>query len=59
MAVGLQVEQVAVQVQKIWQQRGWVQKAKTSEKSRLRVWGEIARSDRGFEGNSRDQVAGF
>ena len=31
-AVGLQVEQMAVQVQKIWQQRGWVQKAKQVQK---------------------------
>ena len=34
-------------------------KAKTSAKSKSRVWGEVARSDRGFEGNSRGQVVGF
>ena len=58
-AIGLQVEQMAVQVQNIWQQGGWVQKAGTSAKVRSRVWGEIAWSDRGFEGNRRAQVADF
>ena len=44
----MQVEQMAVQVQKIWQQRGWVQKAGTSAKFRSDRW-----SDRRFEGNRR------
>ena len=37
--------------------KGLGSKAETSAKVRLRVWGEIARSDRGFEGNRRVQVA--
>ena len=50
MAVGLQVKQVAVQVQEKWRQ-------KTVRGPR--VWGGLARSDRGFEGNSRAQIAGL
>ena len=61
MAVGLQVEQVAVQVQEKWRQSGWVSAWKQGQKTVRgpRVWGGIARSDRGFEGNSRAQIAGL
>ena len=61
MAVGLQVEQVAVQVQEKWRQSGWVSVRKQGKKTvhGPRVWSELARSDRGFEGNSRAQIAGF
>ena len=53
MDVGLQVEQVAVQVQEKWRQSGWVSARKQRQKT-VRgpwVWGGLARSDRGFEGN--------
>ena len=71
---------MAVQVQKIWQQRGWVQKQEQVQKSdrgsvagsgsrtvglketganRSRVSGEHRGADYGFEGNMREQVAGF
>ena len=55
MAVGLQVVQVAVQVQEKWRQSGWVSARKQRQKivRGPRVWGGLARSDRGFEGNSR------
>ena len=61
MAVGLQVEQVAVQVQKKWRQSGWVSARKQGQKTVRgpRVWGRLALSDRGFEGNSRAQIAGL
>ena len=61
MAVGLQVVQVAVQVQEKWRQSGWVSARKQWQKTvrRPRVWGGFARSDRGFEGNSRAQIAGL
>ena len=71
----MQVEQMAVQVQKIWQQRGWVQKQEKVQKSdriggrtaglketganRSRVSGEQTRADRGFRGNRCAWVAGF
>ena len=56
MAVGLQVEQVAVQVQEEWRQSGWVSAQKQEQKTVRgpRVWGGLARSDRGFEGDSRE-----
>ena len=47
-AIGLQVEQMAVQVQKIWQQRGWVQKQE-----------QVQKSDRGSEEKSRGRTAGL
>ena len=52
---------MAVQVQEIWKQSDWVPARQQVQKSDRgsRVWGEIARSDRGYEGNSRTQVAGF
>ena len=51
---------MAVQMQKILQQRGWVQKiGKNMQKIRPRVCGEIGRGDRGFEGNKRGQVMAF
>ena len=61
MAAGMQVVQVAVQVQEKWKQSGWVSARKQRQKTvrRSRVWGEIARSDRGLEGNSRAQIAGL
>ena len=61
MAAGLQVVQVAVQVQEKWKQRGWVSARKQSQKTVRgpRVWGGLARSDRGLEGNSRAQIAGL
>ena len=61
MAVGLQVEQVAVQVQEKWRQSVWVLARKQGKKivRRPRVWGGLARSDRGFEGNSHAQIAGL
>ena len=61
MAVGMQVEQVAVQVQEKWRQSGWVSVRKQEQKTVRgpRVLGGLARSDRGFEGNSRAQIAGF
>ena len=61
MAIGLQVEQVAVQVQEEWRQSGWVSARKQEQKivRGPRVWGGLARSDRGFEGNSRAQIAGL
>ena len=71
----MQVEQMAVQVQKIWQQGGWVQKQEQVQNSdridgqtvglketganRSRVSGEQTRADRGFRGNRRAQVTGF
>ena len=70
----MQVEQMAVQVQKIWQQRGWVQKQEQVQKSdrigsrtaglketgtnRSRVSGEQTRVNRRFGRNRRAQVAG-
>ena len=59
MAVGLQVEQVVVQVQEKWRQSGWVSAWKQRQKTVRgpRVWGGLARSDRGFEGNSHAQIA--
>ena len=61
MAVGLQVGQVAVQVQEKWRQSGWVSARLQGQKTVRgpRVWGGLARSDRGFEGNSRGQIAGL
>ena len=61
MAVGLQVVQVAVQVQEKWRQSGWVSARKQRHKTVRgpRVWGGLARSGRGFEGNSRAQIAGL
>ena len=61
MAVGLQVEQVDVQVQEEWRQSGWVSTRKQGQKivRGPRVWGGLARSDRGFEGNSRAQITGL
>ena len=61
MAVGMQVEQVAMQVQEEWRQSGWVS-ARTQGQKTVRgplVWGGLARSDRGFEGNSHAQIAGL
>ena len=64
-----------VQVQNIWQQRGWVQKQEQVQKSdridsrtaglketganRSRVFEEKTWADRGFGRNRRAQVAGF
>ena len=61
MAVALRVEQVAMQVQEKWRQSGWVSARKQGQKTVRgpRVWGGLARCDRGFEGNSRAQIAGF
>ena len=61
MAVGLQVVQVAVQVQEKWRQSGWVSVRQQGQKTvrGLRVWGGLTRSGRGFEGNSRAQIAGL
>ena len=61
MAAGLQVVQVAVQVQEKWRQSGWVLAWKQGQQTVRgpRVWGGVARSDRGFEGNSRAQIAGL
>ena len=61
MVVGLQVVQVAVQVQEKWRQSGWVSARKQRQKTVRgpRVWGGLARSDRGFEGNSRAQIVGL
>ena len=61
MAVRLQVGQVAVQVQENWRHSGWVSAQKQGQKTVRgpRVWGGLARSDRGFEGNSRAQIAGL
>ena len=61
MAVGLQVVQVAVQVQEKWRPKWLGFGAKTRSKTVRgpRVWGGLARSDRGFEGNSRAQIAGL
>ena len=61
MAVGLQVVQVAVQVQEKWRQSGWVSARKQGQRTVRgpRVWGGLARSDRRFEGNSRAQIAGL
>ena len=61
MAVGLQVEQVAVQVQEKWRQSGWVSARKQGKKTvhGPRVWGGLARSNRGFEGDSHAQIAGL
>ena len=39
--------------------KGLGSKAGTSEKVRSQVWGEIARSDRGFEVNRHAQVVAF
>ena len=61
MAVGLQVVQEAVQVQEKWRQSGWVSARKQGQKivRGPRVWGGLAWSDRGFEGNSRAPIAGL
>ena len=62
MAVGLQVEQVAVQVQENGSKvAGFRRRNKGKQKTVRgpRVWGGLARSDRGFEGNSRAQIAGL
>ena len=61
MAVGLQVEHVAVQVQEKWKQSGWVSARKQEQKTVRgpRVWGGLARSGRWFEGNSRAQIVGL
>ena len=61
MAAGLQVVQVAVQVQEKWRQSGWVSARKQGKKTVRgpRVWGRLTWSDRGFEGNSRAQIAGL
>ena len=61
MAVGLQVVQVAVQVQEKWRQSGWVSARKQRQKTVRgpRVWGGLARSNRGFEGNRRSRTAGL
>ena len=50
MAVGLQVEQVAVQVQEKWRQSGWVSARKQRQK-------QI--SDRGYGMKSRGRAAGL
>ena len=61
MAAGLQVVQVAVQVQEKWRQSVWVSARKQVQKTvpGPRVWGGLARSDRGFEGDRRAQIAGL
>ena len=61
MAVRLQVGHVAVQVQEKGRQSGWVSAWKQGQKTVRgpRVWGGLARSDRGFGGNSRAQIAGL
>ena len=61
MAAGLQVVQVAVQVQKKWRQRGWVSARKQSRKTVRgpRVGRQQSRADRGFEGNRRGLGRGF
>ena len=61
MAAGLQVVQVAVQVQEKWRQSVWVSARQQVQKTVRgpRVWGGLARSDRGLEGNSRAQIAGL
>ena len=65
MAAGLQVVQVAVQVQEKWRQRGWVSARKQDQKQfavrgmertravEPRVGSRQSRADRGFEGNRR------
>ena len=52
---------MAVQVQEIWKQSDWVSARQRVQKSDRgsRVWGEIVRSNRRFEGKSHAQVAGF
>ena len=52
---------MVVQVQEIWKQSDWVLARQQVQKPNRgsRVWGEIARSDHGYEGNSCAQVAGF
>ena len=61
MAVGLQVVQVVVLVQEKWRQSGWVLARKQGQRTVRgpRVWGGLARSDRGFEGNRRGRIAGL
>ena len=50
---------MAVQMQKIWQQRGSGQIQEKLQKSDRGSVAGIGRSDRGFEGNRRGQFAGF
>ena len=61
MAVRLQVGQVAVQVQEKGRQSSWVSAQKQGKKTVRgpRVWGGLARSDRGLEGDSRAQIVGL
>ena len=61
MVVRLQMGQVAVQVQENWRQSGWVSVQKQGQKTVRgpQVWGGLARSGRGFEGNSRAQIVGL
>ena len=71
MAAGLQVVQVAVQVQEKWRQRGWVSARKQYQKQfavrgmgrtravEPRVGRRQSRVDRGFEGNRRGLGRGF
>ena len=61
-AVGLQVEQVAVQVQENGSKVAGVRRRSKGKQKTVRgprVWGGLARSDRGLEGNSRAQIAGL
>ena len=50
MAVGLQVEQVAMQVQEKWRQSGWVSARKQGQKQF---------ADRGYGADSRGRTAGL
>ena len=62
MAVGLQVEQVAVQVQENGSKVAGFQRRNKGKQETVRgprVWGGLTGSDRGFEGNSHTQVTGF
>ena len=61
MAVRLQVGQVAVQVREKWRQSrlGFGTKTRSKTVRGPWVWGGLARSDRGLEGNSRAQIAGL
>ena len=71
MAVGMQVVQVAVQVQEKWRQSGWVSARKQGQNSsrtagmgRTRAVGprigrQQSRADRGLEGNRRGLGRGF
>ena len=51
MVVGLQVEQVAVQVQEKWRQSGWVSARKQWQKKKF--------ADRGYGADSRGWTAGL